>query len=331
MRHMTALVVLTLVFFITAIGFQPSCHAQDAQPVRLTCEYGTNPVGIGISDPRLNWNIGTTRHNWIQSAYQVMVASDSLKLARNQADMWNTGKTRSQECLNIVYSGKPLVSLQKYWWKVRVWDGNGKGSGWSRLATWTMAMVDPRDWKGRWIASDLELTPLQKELKALTDFGMESESEMWTLNEQIRKRTGNITSAPAVYMRREFRSDKRVSRAVANICGLGLSELFINGEKVGDNLLDPAPSDYQKRIFYQTHDVTRLIRQGPNALGVMLGNGWFNLVIPHALRYYAADYIATPRLLFQLDVLYDDGSRQTWCRTATGNSRPMGPSGSTTC
>jgi alpha-L-rhamnosidase len=285
--------------------------SQTALPVRLTCEYGPDPVGIDIPNPRLNWNINAQERNWTQSAYQVLVASDSLILAGNIGDIWNTGKVNSPECLNIVYSGKTLVSLQKYWWKVKVWDNKGIESDWSTPSHWTMALINPGDWKGQWIRSDLELSALQKELKALTDFGMEPESEMWSLNEQIRKRTGDITSAPAVYLRKEFESKNTVTRATANICGLGLNELYINGDKVSDEFLNPAPSDYQKRIFYQTYDVTRFIKDGKNALGVMLGNGWFNLVIPHALRYYAADYIATPRLLFQLDIFYADGSKKT--------------------
>ena len=285
--------------------------AGEVTPGRLSCEYGRDPIGIDIPDPRLNWNILTENRNWSQKAYQILVSSDSLILVKDNGDVWNTGKVLSSDCLNIKYAGKPLVSLQKYWWKVKVWDRDDKESSWSLPACWTMAMVNKTDWKGRWITSDLELTELQKELKSLTDFGMEPESEMWSLNENIRKKTGNITSAPAVYLRKQFESESKVSRAVVNLCGLGLNEFYINGNKVSDEWLNPAPSDYQKRVFYQSYDVTGLIKNGPNMLGVLLGNGWFNLVIPHALRYYAADYIATPRLLFQLDIFYSDGKRKT--------------------
>jgi alpha-L-rhamnosidase len=296
---------------IALIGF--SCLRTDPAtiPSNLICEYFPNPVGIDIPAPRLSWNIQTETRGWVQSAYHIQVASDSLKLTEDQADIWNSGKMKSSECLYIGYSGKPLASLGKYWWKVRVWDSRGNRSDWSPIANWTMGMVNPGDWKGKWIASDLELSPLQKELKALPDFGMEPESEMWALNEQIRKRTDSITSAPAVYLRKEFESAEPPVRAVANICGLGLNELYINGHKVSDEMLNPAPSDYQKRIFYQSFDVTGMISEGSNTLGVILGNGWYNLVIPHALRYYAADYIETPRMLMQVDLFYDDGSSKT--------------------
>jgi alpha-L-rhamnosidase len=261
--------------------------------------------------PRLSWNIQTGERGWLQSAYRVLVASDSLKLAGGEGDIWDSGRVRSGEFLYIPFEGKPLASVQRYWWKVKVWDSRGRESAWSDAANWTTGMMKSGDWTGKWIASDLELSPLQKELKALPDFGMEPESEMWALNEQIRKRTDSITSAPAVYLRKEFESAPKLVRAAVNLCGLGLNELYINGKKVSDDLLNPAPSDYQKRIFYQSYDVTGYIGEGINTLGVILGNGWFNLVIPHALRMYAADYIAPPRMLLQLDLFYADGSHKT--------------------
>jgi len=277
----------------------------------LRCERSPSPAGIDMPKPRLSWNIESERRNWRQSAYQVVVASDTLELIQNKGDIWNSGKIASPECLYIPFNGKPLVSLHKYWWKVKVWGRDGMESEWSPVSNWTMAMVNPSDWKGQWITSDLQLSPLQKELKALPDFGMEPESEMWKLSEVIRKKTDTITYAPAVYMRKEFGSNLSVRYAVANICGLGLNELYINGNKVSNELLNPAYTDYQKRVFYQSYDVTRLLQKGENSIGVILGNGWFNLVIPHVLRYYAADYIDTPRLLFQLDIFYGDGTHKT--------------------
>jgi alpha-L-rhamnosidase len=278
--------------------------------VTLKCEHSSNPTGIDIPNPRLSWNIESGERNWNQSAYQILVASDTSKLNKDNGDLWNSGKISSSECLFVPYSGKPLASLQKYTWKVKVWDQNGIESDWSRPSEWTMALLSSSDWKGKWITSDLQLSPLQKELKALPDFGMEPESEMWALSEVIRKKTDTITYAPAVYLRKEFSAKASVRYAVANICGLGLNELYLNGKKVSHELLNPAYTDYQKRVFYQSYDVTPCLQNGDNTIGVILGNGWFNLVIPHVLRYYAADYINTPRLLFQLDIFYADGTKK---------------------
>ena len=297
--------------FLVVFSFTYFANGASSHVVNLKCENSANPTGIDISNPRLSWNIETDQRNWIQSAYQIMVASDPVKLNRNQGDIWDSGKMTSSECLYIPFSGKTLISLQKYWWKVKIWDQNGQDSDWSKISGWTMAMLNTTDWKGKWIDSNLQLSLLQKELRALPDFGMEPEKEMWKLADVIRKKTDTITYAPAVYLRKEFASDHPVSYAVANICGLGLNELYINGGKVSKELLNPAYTDYQKRVFYQSYDVTDYLRSGDNTIGVILGNGWFNLVIPHLLRYYAADYIATPRLLFQLDIFYKDGTRRS--------------------
>jgi len=306
MRKVKFLLFLAAILLITGFVSGAPFHVTN-----LRCEHSQGPVGIDIPKPRLSWNIESEQRNWTQSAFQVVVASDSLELIRNKGDIWNSGKLASPECLYIPFNGKPLVSLHKYWWKVRVWDREDTESEWSPVSDWTMAMVNPSDWKGRWITSDLQLSSLQKELKALPDFGMEPESDMWKLSDVIRKKTDTITYAPAVYLRKEFSSNHPLRYAVANICGLGLNELYINGSKVSQELLNPAYTDYQKRVFYQSYDITRLVQKGENAIGVILGNGWFNLVIPHVLRYYAADYIDTPRLLFQLDLFYADGTKKT--------------------
>ena len=302
---------LLSLMFLTMFSLANLVNGASFHVVNLKCEHSANPVGIDIPNPRLSWNIQAELRNWYQSAYQILVSSDSSALRLGRGDIWDSGKIESPDCLYIPFSGNPLVSLQKYWWKIKVWDKNDMDSDWSKTSCWTMGILSSADWKGNWITSDLQLSPLQKKLKALPDFGMESESEMWKLSEVIRKKTDTISYAPAVYLRKEFSSDRTLKYAVTNICGLGLNELYINGRKVSNELLNPAYTDYQKRVFYQSYDVTQYLQSGDNTIGVILGNGWFNLVIPHVLRYYAADYIDTPRLLFQLDLFYSDGTKRS--------------------
>ncbi len=317
--------VIKSLLLLSLILFANLLEAASFKPENLRCNQLLNPTGIDIIAPDLSWNIKTEQRNWQQSACQILVASDTISLNSDKGDIWNTGKVSSSECLSIPFSGKPLISLHKYFWKVKVWDKNGLESPWSNTCLWTMAMLKASDWKGKWIASDLQLSPLQKELKALPDFGMEPESEMWQLSEVIRKKTDTITYSPAVYIRKEFSVNPKISYAVANICGLGLNELYLNGIKVSNELLNPAYTDYQKRVLYQSYDVTGYLSQGENTIGVILGNGWFNLVIPHVLRYYAADYIDTPRLLGQIDIFYEDGSRQTIASDNTWKFTTDGP------
>jgi alpha-L-rhamnosidase len=277
----------------------------------LKCEYRTNPIGIDVKNPRLSWNIGTDERNWIQTSYQIIVASDISKLNEKEADIWNSGKTESSQNINIKYNGKDLTSHKSYYWSVRVWSMDGSVSDWSKPNKFVTGIFDKSNWKAEWIKSDIQLMDYQKKLKDLPDFGMESEADIWSIASTIRTMTKNVDSAPAVYLRKEFECKKEIVSAYVSICGLGLNELYINNERVGDEFLNPAPSDYSKRIFYSTYDITNNLKKGNNAVGVILGNGWYNLIIPHGLRYYAADYINPPQLMLTMTVKYSDGSMQT--------------------
>ena len=301
--------------------------ASSADPIDLRCEYSANPLGIDSAKPRLFWKLAGDDRGARQTAYHVLVASTEELLRRDQGDLWDSAKVKSGQATFLPYAGKPLVSRQPCFWKVRVWDQRKRGSNWSTNAAWSMGLLSESEWRGRWIASDLELMDYQKSLRALTDFGMELEKEMWVLSKKIREMTTAVSNAPAVWLRKEFDAPKRVRRATVSVSGLGLYELYVNGQRIGDRQLDPAFTDYQKRVFYLTHDVTAALQSGRNALGVVLGNGWFNLVIPHALRYYAADYIAPPQLRLDLDIEFMDGthafigSDESWKFTTDGPIR----------
>ncbi len=276
----------------------------------LHCEYLTDLLGVDTPQPRLSWLLESTQRGECQTAYQVLVASSPERLGHDKGDLWDSGKVASDQSIQVKYAGKPLSSRQPCYWKVRVWDKNGRASDWSQPAFWTMGLLADKDWRGRWIASDLELMDYQKELRALTDFGMEDEKVIWDLAKKIRPKLASVTNAPAICLRKEFDTPKTIRRAVVSVSGLGVFELYLNGQRVGDHQLDPAYTDYQKRVLYVTHDVTALLRPGRNALGVVLGNGWFNLITPHVLRFYAADYIAPPQLRLDLDLEFTDGSHE---------------------
>ncbi|MGI8906166.1 MAG: family 78 glycoside hydrolase catalytic domain [Candidatus Sumerlaeaceae bacterium] len=274
----------------------------------LKCEYFMDPIGIDVPRPRLFWKLKTDERGQCQTGYQVLVASTAELLRRDQGDLWDSGDTTSTQSVFVPYAGKPLRSRQQCWWKVRIRDKDGHQSAWSAPAQWTMGILQPGEWRGRWITSDLELMDYQKELRAMSDFGMEPESEIWQVAERCRKMTENVTTAPGVYLRREFDTTAPVRRATAYVCGLGLHEMYLNGARVSDHHLNPSFTDYQKRVLYVSHDVTSAVKTGRNAIGVLLGNGWYNLIIPHTLRFYAADYIAPPRLLMEIDIEHTDGS-----------------------
>jgi alpha-L-rhamnosidase len=293
----------------------------------LRCEYNVNPVGIDAVKPRLFWKLDSPERGARQTAYQVLVASSEDLLRRNAGDLWDSGQVMSDQSTFVPYAGKLLTSRQCCFWKVRSWNQRGDASDWSVAACWTMGLLADTDWQGKWIASDLDLMDYQKTLRALPDFGMEPETELWATADKCRQMTAAVSSAPAVWLRKEFETPRTIRRALATICGLGHFELYINGQRIGDHQLDPAYTDYQKRVLYLTHDATQSLRNGRNAVGVVLGNGWFNLITPHVLRYHVADYIAPPQLRFDLDLEFTDGSHtiigsdDSWKCTTNGPIR----------
>ncbi|PWU15122.1 MAG: alpha-rhamnosidase [Verrucomicrobia bacterium] len=243
---------------------------------RLRCEYLENPLGIDAAKPRLSWIVDSRERAQVQTAYQILVASSDAKLKEDKGDLWDSGKVASDRTLYVPYGGKALGSTQRCVWKVRVWDRDGKVSTYSTPAFWEMGLLNPQDWRGKWIG-----------------------------------RTADTNSSPAPLLRRTFGVDDEIKRARVYICGLGYYELHINGHKIGDHLLDPGYTRYDKRDLYVTYDVTRDLRQGTNAIGVILGNGWYNVHTRAAWSFDKAPWRAAPKLLMQLQVEYADGRMET--------------------
>jgi len=263
----------------------------------LRCERLTDPLGIDAIRPGLSWIIESGQRGELQTAYQILVASSPEALAKNRGDLWDSGKVASDNSTQVRYSGKPLTSRMRCYWKVRIWDRNGKPSAWSRPAFWTMGLLREEDWKGCWIGARPG-TPSGKRVP---------------LRDGDRGQTGPIdpADAPAVLLRREVTLEKRPVRATAYICGLGYYELYVNGKRVGDHVLDPAFTDYMRRVLYVTYDVTDLVKSGKNALGVMLGNGFYCLQTPDLFQLEKAPWRTPPRMRMNLVVEFNNGSAST--------------------
>jgi alpha-L-rhamnosidase len=265
-------------------------------PSNLTCEYLRNPLGIDVAKPRLSWALRSLDRDAIQTAYRVLVASCESVLGNDQGDLWDSGIVRSDRSTFVEYEGKPLASETVCHWKVRVWDRDGIASDWSETAFWTMGLLAPSDWNGEWISDRAHLDADE----TFADDIPPADAEAY---HAIQKR-------PSPLLRKEFIARPQVARATAYICGLGFHELRINGKKVGDAVMQPAFTCYDKRALYITHDVTRLLRTGANAIGVMLGNGWFNSHSRDDWEFDRAPWRNTPRMLFQMRVEYADGSSE---------------------
>ncbi|HKW28093.1 MAG TPA: family 78 glycoside hydrolase catalytic domain [Verrucomicrobiae bacterium] len=438
-----------------ALAFVSSAWA-NTTVTELRCEYLENPAGIDTGQPRLAWILNSDGRNQRQTAYQILVAGSEARLNANVGDLWDSGKVDSDQSIQVRYTGKALVSDEPCFWKVRVWDKEGKASAWSRPAEWSMGLLQPSDWHAQWIGLDGEdatdylagtgwiwfpegepeksappgeryfrrviVIPSDREVRrasfvytgdnlcrgwlngrdlgarasyhvvkdndityllqpgtnviALTGYNRGTNAkpagvvglltvefdhgppliiptdDQWKVSDQDpanwnmpsfddsawvsakvlgpvgMQPWGNVRISesrrqPARWLRKQFNADKKIKRATVSFCGLGWSELYLNGRKVGDAVLSPAFAQYNRRVFYVTYDVTKQLRRGANAMGVVLGNG----------RYYADRskvYTGTatfgwPKLLLQLRVEYADGSVSNIVSDASWKLTTNGP------
>ncbi|MGH9345418.1 MAG: family 78 glycoside hydrolase catalytic domain [Terriglobia bacterium] len=279
MKSGKAILALCVSLLAAASGGSASQRVEPHSALRaagLRGEYRLNPLAVGATPPHLGWMLASHQRAERQTAYQILVANSEAKLAANLGDLWNSGRVDTAQTIQIPYQGKPLSSRAICYWKVRVWDAQGRASSWSDPATWQMGLLNPSDWKARWIGLG---TPAAQ------------------------------TLASPIF-RRQFQVRKKVRRAKVYISGLGLFELHLNGRKVGRDVLEPGWTNYRKTCLYVTYDVTKLLRGGPNVLGVMLGNGMYNVVRGKRYVKFTGSF-GPPKVILQLEITYDDGSSQT--------------------
>ena len=273
----------------------PFCtNAQKPQSLinigELICEYQTNPIAIDVPQPRLGWKLYAPARNTKQSAYEIRVGTNPASLARGKQLLWESGKVYSDQSIQIPYRGRTLTSREEYYWQARVWDNKKHVSAWSAVNYWKMGLLNHSDWEARWI---------QDNYKSDTNGG------------------------PSPMFRKQFRIKKQVKSAYLYITAHGLFEAELNGERVGDDYFSPGFTSYRNRLQYQVYDVSAMVKKGENAIGVMLGDGWY--------RGYTYDrkknvYGKKLALLFQLDVTYNNGERQLFtsdktCRVSYGPIR----------
>ncbi|MDZ7342635.1 MAG: family 78 glycoside hydrolase catalytic domain, partial [candidate division KSB1 bacterium] len=252
-----------------------------AAPVNLRCEYQTNPLGIDTPSPRFSWNVKNLIRGQCQTAYQVLVSTESSKLLLENGDCWNCGKILSDQTSQIVYQGLPLASFTRYYWRVRWWDQNDHPSPFSDIAWFETGALSEADWQANWISM---ARPEQFRSNAIIILG---------------QNMGEYYQVKAIYLRKEFQTSGQIKSARAYICGLGYYELWINGQKVGDHVLDPAQTDYQHVALYASYDITACLAS-QNAIGVILGNG-------RHIKLYGYDY---PKLFLQIHIEYQSGEKQ---------------------
>lgn len=237
-------------------------------------------MGIDVTTQRLSWEIESNNKGVVQQAYQVLAASSEQALGKDEGDLWNSGKITSDQSINVKYAGKQQGSGGTVYWKVKVWTSDGKETDWSNPAKWSMGLLQANDWQAKWIGLDSAFA--------------------WDKG----KTTDTFTRLSARYLRKDFNVTKKVKQATAYISGVGLYELYLNGEKIGNQVLAPGPTEYNKRVFYNTFDVTPQLKEGANAVGVILGNGRFFTMRGNG----TVTHYGYPKLISQINIIYEDGS-----------------------
>jgi len=280
----------SLVFIIVSLSGHFLLFNQvkaQAGAFRLQCEHLTMPIGVDEPHPRLSWQINDRTNGAAQTAYAVFVSKDSSMLNKGTGTAWSSGKVLSSLSL-ITYQGKELQPFTRYFWKVRTWDSNGRQMTDSKLSYFETGMVKTSNWTGAWISDG-----------------------------------GTIDKSEAPYFRKVFKVNKKVRSARAYIAVAGLYELFINGQKIGNHRLDPMYTRFDRRNLYVSYDVTGAIQNSENAIGVILGNGWYNHQSRAVWNFDHAPWRARPAFCLDIRITYDDGTTQivstdeTW-KTHTG-------------
>jgi len=278
--------ILTLLLLANGLAMNVIAKNEVKQ---LICEYKINPLGIDVQKPRLSWQLVSTENEVMQTAYEIRVAESPAKLNSNQL-IWTTGKVNSSQSVSVIYNGPALISMQQLYWQVRVWDNKNKATAWSEPASWEMGILKPDIWKASWITDGTE-----KEVKG---------------------------SKPAQCFRKEFATAKKIKSARVYITALGLYKLQINGAKVSSDLFTPGWTSYNKRLQYQTYDVTSMLKT-QNAIGVVISDGWYRGYIGWSSQ---SDYYGKKlALLLQMQITYSDGTSETISSDDTWKVTSNGP------
>nr|WP_233752848.1 glycoside hydrolase family 78 protein [Flavilitoribacter nigricans] len=242
--------------------------------VQLQCEYLTDPIGLDTPEPRLRWKMEDDRQGARQGAYRIWVGTEKNEVDQGKGNMWESGMIKGAEQL-VRYAGRPLQPFTRYYWRVQLWDKDDQAGAPSETASFETGMMDISNWQGAWI----------------TD----------TRDEDLK---------PAPYFRKEFSAEKPIAKAQVYVAAAGLYELFVNGERIGDQQLDPMYTRFDRRNLYVAYDLTEQVRSGENAIGVILGNGWYNHQSTAVWYFHQAPWRARPKFCLDLRITYEDGTTE---------------------
>lgn len=266
---------LWLFLIISTLCFANYSLANDTKVSSLETEHLENPRGVDVQPPKFSWVFDDDTRGAGQTAYHIIVSDSEEAVENGEGNIWDSGKINSSNTVNIAFDGEELESGEMYYWRLKVWNQDGEEAVWSEVQHFQMGLLDESDWQADWIT-----TP--------------------------------DTTISSPLLRNEFSIDKEIESATAFVTGVGYYEFYLNGEKVGDHTLDPALTDFEDRILYETYDVTDHLDSGTNAAGFWLGNGAFR-ISPVEGRYAwggVNNQFGTPMAIMQLHIQYSDGSEE---------------------
>jgi alpha-L-rhamnosidase len=267
--------------------------------VHLQCEYQENPLGIEQEHPRFSWELLSGQRGVVQTAYHILVADNPALLRQHTGNIWDSEKQSSSQSIQVAFQGRSLRAAKTYYWIVQVWDNKGNVSAWSEPAQWKMGLITKKDWNNAvWIGYE-DVPPA---LKAKANAAVVKGRNVLPL------------------LRKEFAVKKSVRQATLFIAGLGQFEASLNGKKIGDHFLDPGWTQYDKRSLYVSFDITRQLQSGNNALGVMLGNGFYH--IPQERYRKLSGTFGFPKMICRLLLEYTDGSTENLVSDTSWKTTP---------
>lgn len=285
---MTLKLCVRFLYFLVIAGFTfTSCtnSTSDLTPVNLRTEYKIDPV-VDTENPRLSWELTSEVRGQVQTAYQILVATSPELLSVDKADLWDSEKVSGNKTNQLEYAGKSLQSRTACFWKVRSWDKNGNVGAWSSIAKWEIGLLTKADWQADWIGYDL--TALGK------------------------GKTYHLPPSP--FFRKETVLKPEIKSARLYVTSLGLYEFQINGKRIGNDSFTPGWTDYNKRVYYQTYDITSRLNEGKNTFGAILADGWYAGYLGYALlignpvvRNFYGD---VPLLKAQIEIEYATGEKE---------------------
>lgn len=268
---------LKLIVFVWLIFSLMNIGTAQNNVEKLECEYLVNPIGVDVIHPRLTWKMKSERQGVMQKACQVIVGTDSAEVAGGKGNIWESEEIFATS-MPVIYRGPELQPFTRYFWTVKVLDEKENWSDFSKVAYFETGMMEKENWKGNWI----------------TD-------------------TYDYYLKPAPYFRKSFKIHKKVESARAYIAVAGLYELYLNGNKIGDHVLDPMYTRFDRRTLYVAYDVSHNLQKGENVVSVILGNGWYNHQSTAVWYFDKAPWRARPKFCMDIRITFVDGSDTLIC------------------